>query len=176
MKKIIFFLLIISFLFNCKDDEQDTNVLPEATQSGKNTGGAVVNGEIWVAKIESPSISGGNITQYNTSPALGQFMLNINLRNVNNTSGDQIKIFITSNQDITTTSYQLSVSTGNFGIYSNKAYNPYYTDATNSGILTITKFDKVNQIVSGTFAFKAINSNGELINITEGRFDKKFQQ
>lgn len=176
MKKLLFLLFSFALLWSCKERDQDSETLPAATQSGANTGGALINGKVWVAKIELPSISGGNNTLYHTSPALGQYMLDIHLRNVTNTSGDNIKIFITSNEDITLNTYQLVSDTDNTGIYSNSANYPFYTNATNTGTITITKFDKANQIVSGTFNFKAINSNGEIINITEGRFDKKFQQ
>jgi hypothetical protein len=40
MKNLLFVALLSIGLFSsCKDDEQDQNVLPEATQSGKNTAG-----------------------------------------------------------------------------------------------------------------------------------------
>ena len=42
------------------------------------------------------------------------------------------------------------------------------------GVLTITKFDKSNQIISGKFWFNAKSSGGETVRITEGRFDVKY--
>ena len=50
-------------------------------------------------------------------------------------------------------------------------------DATdnNSGELKINKFDSVNRIISGTFFFTGTdNSNGQTVNITEGRFDIRY--
>ncbi len=50
----------------------------------------------------------------------------------------------------------------------------YYTDLMSSGELKINFLDSINRIVSGTFWFDAKNSNGEIIQIREGRFDMKY--
>jgi hypothetical protein len=42
------------------------------------------------------------------------------------------------------------------------------------GLLTITRFDLKEFIVSGTFEFTAISEQGEEYHITHGRFDLKF--
>jgi hypothetical protein len=52
--------------------------------------------------------------------------------------------------------------------------NKYYTTDAISGYLYFSKFDEVNQIAAGTFAFKAKNSFGDSVNITDGRFDMHF--
>ena len=43
-----------------------------------------------------------------------------------------------------------------------------------TGKITVTRLDLQNQIISGTFEFKAVNNNGKVVVITDGRFDKKF--
>ncbi len=43
-----------------------------------------------------------------------------------------------------------------------------------TGELFIKKLDTVNQIVSGTFWFDAINSNGQKVEVREGRFDVRY--
>lgn len=51
------------------------------------------------------------------------------------------------------------------------------TSTQNSGELIITKFDDINNIVSGTFWFNVENPyTGELVEIREGRFDTLFTQ
>jgi hypothetical protein len=50
----------------------------------------------------------------------------------------------------------------------------YYSTKNFTGFLHISRFDEVNQIAAGTFAFKAINSFGDSVNITDGRFDMHF--
>jgi Family of unknown function (DUF6252) len=47
-----------------------------------------------------------------------------------------------------------------------------YTSLT--GELTITKFDEINKIASGTFWFNAENDKGEKVEVRDGRFDAKI--
>ncbi|MBO0329558.1 hypothetical protein [[Muricauda] lutisoli] len=42
------------------------------------------------------------------------------------------------------------------------------------GLLTITRFDLQEFIVSGTFEFAVKDKEGNTLNFTEGRFDLKF--
>ncbi|VVV01345.1 MULTISPECIES: hypothetical protein [Mesonia] len=42
--------------------------------------------------------------------------------------------------------------------------------------MTITKLDFENHIVSGTFWFDAINEEGKVLEIREGRFDTLFTE
>ena len=42
------------------------------------------------------------------------------------------------------------------------------------GKLIITKLDEINQIVSGTFWFDAVNDKGEKVEVREGRFDVHY--
>jgi len=174
MKKIVFLLLATALLLNCKDRDQDTDVLPEATQSGKNTGGAIVNGKLWVAKVQSPSsIAGGNITYY--GHVGNTYKLEITLQEVNYQSS-QIKLYITDAQDIAPKTYNVNPSSNIEGYYTDKDFVKYDVTSSTGGSVTITHFDIFKQIVSGTFSFKAENSNGEIITIADGRFDKKFSQ
>ncbi len=50
----------------------------------------------------------------------------------------------------------------------------YYTIKGYKGILYFNKVDESAQIISGTFWFDAINSFGDTIKISEGRFDVKY--
>ena len=47
----------------------------------------------------------------------------------------------------------------------------YATNDTTGGEITFTKIDTTNQIISGTFYFDVVNSNGYTLKITKGRFD-----
>ena len=59
-------------------------------------------------------------------------------------------------------------------INKNTIYDNQFTNS--KGSITITKFDKKNKFVSGTFHFEVGNSNGDgtKVVVTEGRFDKKY--
>ena len=172
MKKILFFLTFMFLVFSCKERDQDTEILPAATQEGKNTGGALVNGQVWVAKIEVPDTNpAGNNTIYSVDPVLGIYRLQIVLRKYIYLDS-QIVINISDNQDFSPKNYL--IPDDSFSFYSPSVNDVYYTKQGNVGTLTITRFDKVNRIVSGTFTFKAVNSAGQMVTITEGRFDRKF--
>lgn len=172
MKNLLFLALVCIGLLSCKDRDPDPNVLPEATQSGKNTAGAIVDGKVWVAKIAYPDLNNGGVNATIYEYANGEYKLKIVLQQINN-EGSSIGFYISDKIDITTTSYILA--NDNFrGTYSYKTLEDYYTDNENTGILTITKFDKINKIVSGVFTFKVKDSNGKIVTITDGRFDKRF--
>jgi hypothetical protein len=53
-------------------------------------------------------------------------------------------------------------------------FNRFYTNLINKGELTITRFDDINQIMSGTFWFDAVNKDGVKVEVREGRFDVHF--
>ena len=69
---------------------------------------------------------------------------------------------------------------GNFqgiGAYATSAGQAWVTTETETGTVTITKFDTQNKIVSGTFSFRCRAGNNvtpEVRNITDGRFDVKW--
>ena len=56
----------------------------------------------------------------------------------------------------------------------NQLFTEYLTNDQIIGELNLKKFDLINQIASGTFWFDAVNSNGQKVEIREGRFDVKF--
>ena len=59
-------------------------------------------------------------------------------------------------------------------------YNPpptskYYTDNTNVGTITFTRFDTVAHVAGGTFEYTAREAaTGKLVHVTNGKFDVKF--
>lgn len=52
--------------------------------------------------------------------------------------------------------------------------NLYNTNTIVNGELTIKRLDEINQIVSGTFWFNAVNDNADTVKITDGRFDMHY--
>ena len=60
------------------------------------------------------------------------------------------------------------------------SYTGYYTDSTNTGTLTISKYDVANKLISGSFSFKAKQyypaTGTGTVNVTSGAFtDVKWQ-
>lgn len=60
---------------------------------------------------------------------------------------------------------------GGGGEFRTSSQNQYNTNNTYSDELTITRVDTYNSIISGTFWFDAINEQGQIVEIRDGRFD-----
>ena len=59
--------------------------------------------------------------------------------------------------------------------YGSTIFNRYTTDATNTGTVTITRFDTVAHVAGGTFAYTArAAATGQVVHVTNGKFDVKF--
>lgn len=51
----------------------------------------------------------------------------------------------------------------------------FFTDATRTGVFTITAIDKNNKIITGTFYFQAYNPvQNKIVNVTDGKFRLKY--
>ena len=61
-------------------------------------------------------------------------------------------------------------------IPNNLVFNEFFTNDNFKGELIITKFDQVNQIISGTFWFDAVNNKGEKVEVRDGRFDMTYNK
>jgi hypothetical protein len=180
MKNLLFFVCSVLLFAGCK---KSIDVLPEASQTGANTFGLKLNGEFWIpqkfvgintpilnAQLSGSSVNDLLITAQNfaSEPTETQFTLYI--KNISGPATYQL------NQ---TTDIYPNAS-GNYAYYVKRKINPLNEWITNSqytGTVTITKWDLANDIVSGTFEFKAgsIDSSADPITVTEGRFDVKLQ-
>lgn len=184
MKPLILF--IISFVLlsgSCKKNKVSSPIdkLPIETQLGANTFGCLVNGEVF--KPGGAQLSGGSL-QCNYQLLSGNsyfFVLIGRYRNNTNGSGsgvglytDSLKLqeglkynFKTRNKGNCSASYSFYTSTSTFQSYETDG-NLY------KGELWLKKIDTINQIVSGTFWFDAVNTNGQKVEVREGRFDVRY--
>jgi len=178
MKNHLFLILAIITLSCCNknDDDQTINpiaLLPPATQTGAQTFGCLINGQPFV-----PPIFGSNAPSAFYQFVDGAYTLGIS---AGTGGGNQLKSILIGALDvpeISTLNYQLkSEQSGNFlGKYligGGIVYTGITSDI-NPGVLTITRFDSDNFIISGTFSFTVLDNDGNEINITEGRFDMNF--
>jgi hypothetical protein len=82
---------------------------------------------------------------------------------------------ISEGQNIPLKIYSSGNAQGSYVVYYNTGgQNAYETNNAVTGQLIITKFDAIKQIVSGTFYFDAINDKGDIMKITNGRFDMQY--
>jgi hypothetical protein len=155
-------------LNSCEFIEPKPISLPEATQTGANTFGCKVNGEIWVAN--------GN-SNYRSIAS-----------NAYNVETGGFEVFGYNTKDF---EGRTSVRAGcnncfGVGVYTDFDIYPHYfsgsigdidqggghIDTTGSSFVEITRFDLENRIISGTFEYDLYDKeNGQKIKITEGRFD-----
>lgn len=173
-------------LSQCKKSHPDPakpeDQLPPATQTGAGTFGCLLNGQPW-----TPS---GNLTTPNFLALYDPTYHNGNLdvrtyRNIDKLSnkqylsfgGDSInKVglyhFITSNTFPMRGPRTVYFSDDNKSSPCN--YYNYFPGTTTKGQLTITRLDKQQGIISGTFNFTLSQPGCDTIKITQGRFDYKL--
>lgn len=155
--------------------------LPPETQTGANTFGCLVNGQAFTPKGSSLA---GSILQANYqliyAPSSTGYILGITGRD---RSTEEIKSILIGFDSLAAEEgrrYQLTTiikgnAGGQYGLYPpTGSYQIFQTNNTAIGELWIKKFDPVNQIVSGTFWFDAVNANGQKVEVRNGRFDVRF--
>lgn len=179
----LFLLIVVFTLLGCKkDDDQHTNPvnqLPPATQTGANTAGCLVNGEPFIPK---GYITGGNLPRYYDGE---NFSLGL-IKKESNSIGRSIHIILEEMEQQLSVGSSIILNTKlespppiQVGLYEIGAPSPphpefYETNDTITGELIITNHDFDNAILSGTFWFDAVNSEGEIVEVREGRFDVKY--
>ena len=183
MKKLILLLILTVFIACCnKDDNKpiaEIDKLPQATQIGANKAGCLVNG---IAFLPKGYFVTGNLNcvyqdQLNFSLAIVERLIEGSkdqLRSINIASLNQNLV---ENQ-----TYLLKESGLNDSKYAEYTFSNeqmfsevnYSTTSTITGELKITHHDYINAIISGTFWFDAINSEGTKVEVREGRFDMHY--
>jgi hypothetical protein len=174
LKTLLLFLLSFTLLSSsCKKQPVDQlSLLPPATQTGANAFGCLVNG---IALIPgNRSLVTGPLLSCGYAFSQHGYLFNI-------TGGGKLRSGNFASVSIQTDS--LKISEGET-VPLTKFYVPGYacgsylenlpTHITNDdarGQLMITHLDTIKQIVSGTFYFNAVNTNGDTVKITNGRFD-----
>jgi hypothetical protein len=155
----------------------NSDPLPKPTQDGNNTFGCMIDGKAWIPDggtgfMPTKPINGGfSYVKYNPKT------IGISIRTYAK-SGEFLEILVTSikegkyllNED--TQPSPPSLFPKNYGVYSpSNNGNLFITSSKNIGEVLITKSDTASGIISGTFEFRAANSNGQQVSITSGRFD-----
>jgi hypothetical protein len=168
MKNIILLLIVVnfSFLSCCKKDHNSTPTstpeqLPPETQEGKNTFGCLIDGEIFLPAFSFPGSS--LIKNYEDAELW--------LGAINSSNKQTVRIEFYNIKSIG--QYIINNDSSNNAVC-NINSKDFYCDSLHTGVLNLTRFDSLNHIVAGTFYFDAINSSGEVVHVTSGRFDLKY--
>ncbi|BDD05841.1 hypothetical protein [Aureibacter tunicatorum] len=180
MRRTLIYLSII-FLFTSCFQEDD---FPSPTQEGANTFGCYINGEQFKTKgnvtVRAASayltntgnlkyISIGGDRAHDETPQ----SVNLSVYYDNLMAGErEFDLKRSYNGDVTEDGsivyYKLDSAWASYKI---AGTYEFYSNTDYTGKLHISRFDPDNMIISGIFYFDAINSEGEVVKITDGRFD-----
>ena len=185
MKNLIIILLFAFSLSCCsKDDDKSSYQLPAETQTGANTFGAIINGQVMI-----PRNSIGYIPPGSSHNAVRYSYFN-NWEEISGSDGRTnmggIYIFIDNvdkKSPIKVNNYSVGNSNGAFSnsfaentlitayVFDNTGIGKTYLSIADTGTINITRSD--NDIISGTFSckLKYKKNPNDVIEIKEGRFD-----
>jgi hypothetical protein len=179
MKNIFPLICCLFLLASCK---KEVDELPAPSDTGANTFGLKLNGEFWVPQ-KFGIVPTASILEARFSGTGGLF---INARNFSSSPTEtEFEIYL---KDVSGPgTYPLNQPTQNYpnqqasyAYYIKRRFMPlneWITSDRFTGSVTITKFDKVAHIVSGSFEFTAgsVDGTADPITVTEGRFDVQLQ-
>jgi hypothetical protein len=176
--KLFVSILLLSVLVSCK---KEVTELPDPSQSGSNTFGAKVNGQLWAPRGFGP-IPASNLLE---ARFIGNDLIikANNFASSPNETGFEIRVIGvtgtgTYNFNTTVTPPSFAASYAYYIKRNLTPQNEWVTSAVSTGSITFTRVDRSANIVSGTFEFNALNlyNTPEPLAVTEGRFDIKVQQ
>lgn len=157
----VLLLVFIFFLLSCEEDD-----LPKPTQNGSGTFACKVDGEIFTPQSDDFKQSSRRATLDNGT------MVIAGIKNISAHRENVSLILKDFNGEADYTLGEEEMESFGFYHLNNERY---YTNAAYTGKVTITHFDKVKKIVSGTFDFKAQDSESkEVVHVSEGRFDLHY--
>ena len=179
---IAFTLLTAS---KCKKDPITNPVdqLPAATQTGANTFGCLINGQVFLpgdVPLGTSAVQANyqNLNNSYSFRLVGTHGTGSNISGIS-ISTDSLTLYV--GNSLILTSDSINNKGRAIGLYTNYSMgndyrnSDYSTKMPNySGVLYISHLDLVHQVVSGTFWFNAVNQNGGTVKITDGRFDVHF--
>jgi hypothetical protein len=188
----VFLLSILFISSSCKKTNTEPDPvpvtpieqLPAITQTGSNSFGCLLNGNVWIPKGNDGNVANASLTIDATS-------LNGNFTMVTYRIYDSFKDRITIVSDSIKNVGTYYIKTNSrakfiFGKYKSDG-SSYYCELDNSniggnptninGFIKITRYDLINKIFSGEFEISFNNTAcflGDPIKITSGRFDYKL--
>jgi hypothetical protein len=168
----------------CKKDPTELDRLPEATREGKGTAGFLLDGKAWLPLVSdqtgAPAVNGSwrrtrrgqeltlSFTRTGRQEHGGATFFVPDIRQPGTFSLQQEPDIIRGGPHVA------------FGEYFSSRPSPgfiYYTGPDAPGELIITRFDTVQNVVSGTFEMSLREDGGSAtLSVTHGRFDLHFSR
>lgn len=166
--------------FSCKKHEKSPlEQLPAPTQEGKNTFGCLLNGRVHVPYGHPTEIGEKMLSASYTNQAGGTFQVQCK---ENFPGGDFTMLSIGGSNIGSSGDYTLigrdTKNNSPSALYLDIPHRCTYIDSTDgskcSGTLHLTKLDKTNKIISGTFTILFTSKTCDTLNFTDGRFDVMY--
>lgn len=168
-------MLLSIISFTCKKEKAKAPELPPATQEGKEVFACKVNGKVWISERGRGNMNGG--IDGDTLSAYGTTTLD-------NGRIESLWIVLLGSYDDNKKEYELNDTSSAYAVYTKTfasdcfsitgpGYGSVVYKKVTGGHLTVTKADRVNNIVAGTFNFYVPTDFCDTIRVTEGRFDIK---
>jgi hypothetical protein len=179
-------LLVLSLIFSCQKTDPDPDpfnyvqptdpyhTLPEITQEGKNTFGCLVNGVVWVPRVEI--VVPWYTLDFQFSEKNPKAIGNISCRILSTTQDDFMTVvfgptfFKPGIYDMTFKNYS-----DMYFLSKHKDYDAMKSDSL-FNYVKVNYIDTSKNIVSGQFQFKLFNNANpkDSIKVTDGRFDLRY--
>ncbi len=177
-----FLLVLVTGVYGCKKHGPAGPTLPPLTHEGKNTFGCLVNGAVYLPKAP---LFGSPVSCYYQKLYPGSdgyvFVVSGERNPLNSCEVSIVTIYVDSISLQTGSKFELRARPPgkHRGAFrdANDCTNEsrrYVTSDTQTGELNITYFNQTLGIVSGTFWFDGIDEFGNIVHITEGRFDMQY--
>lgn len=172
--RFLFLIVVTSFLFSCSADDESIDMLPPKTRTGEQTLGFKINGETYILNG-----TGTNLPRVYYQEMNGKYFLTIGADFIKDDQHKTIQIVGQDLKQLEEKAYVLEEREASkiwAGYYEGSSDVPYSFFTTNevTGNLIITKLDQEKFIISGEFYFTALNEDGNLIKIRDGRFDLNY--
>ena len=189
MKNLNYFLLVcnLGFCLGCCPDRESPG-LPPITSEGKNTFACKINGEVFVADgsgTDTPNRGIYAVLESN-GDTLGNILPLDSCDLIIRASNGSQSVFIYVNHYLyesrhylnrTTLEYPAIVNPENYGRIFRSGHN-FITNSVDTGSVYISRWDKKNRIIAGTFQFHAKNyiDKTDIVEVAEGRFDLDYSK
>ena len=180
-KQFLLPILLLAFIMltaNCCEKDDDPPQLPPITQTGEETFGCMINGELWLPHGSFPSPATWVKLSVESTKLPYRFWQIETGQGAASSTGfhitenimkeGTIPLLNKSTEEKDTVIYA-SFFSEEIGVEIGK--NLFEIKSIESGELTILKLDTINKIISGIFYFDAYNPDGLKVEVREGRFD-----
>ncbi len=184
MNKILFWGVALCLLVSCKKEGVD--LLPKATQQGKNTAGFLADGKAFTPNKGGGFVSGINpVSGYRQKTNVStELIVSFSDRRSQRQEGLTIRLLNVRQPGTYVLDQQQTIILANrspgFLVYTSDLIDRnavFYSGPGNPATVTITRLDTINDIVSGTFeAVPREDGGSRAVQITHGRFDVKYER